>query len=107
MIRENQRLFNSLHVLTDGLIIFWSMPLAFWLRFYILPGGIISVPLEDYTLLSVILTVTHLFSYAALGMYHANRKTRFEKRISRIWLAGALNMVGLLSILFVQKDIHF
>lgn len=107
MIRENQRLFNSLHVLTDGLIVFGSMPLAFWLRFYILPGGIISVPLEDYTLLSVILTITHLFSYAALGMYHSNRKTRLETRISRIWLAGALNMVGLLSILFVQKDIHF
>lgn len=107
MIRENQQLFNTLHVLTDGLIVFLSLPLAFWIRFYILPGGIISVPLEDYFILSLFLTVTHLFAFAALGMYQTNRNTRLRKHISRIWLAGALNMVGLLSFLFVQKNIHF
>ena len=33
MIRENPKLFNQLNVVSDGLILFASLPLAFWLRF--------------------------------------------------------------------------
>ncbi|MBE6962941.1 MAG: undecaprenyl-phosphate glucose phosphotransferase [Ruminococcaceae bacterium] len=107
MIRENQRLLNSLNVVTDGVILFSLLPLSFWLRFYVLPGGIISVPFEDYLILALILTATHLFSYAAFGMYHSNRKTRLMRKLSIIWLSGGLNMAVLLSFLFVQKNINF
>ena len=39
MIRQNQRLLNHLNVVSDGLIVYAMLPLAFWLRFYVLPGG--------------------------------------------------------------------
>lgn len=107
MIRENQQLLNGLNVLTDGVILFLALPLAFSLRFYALPGGIISVPFEDYLVLALILTTTHLFSYAALGMYHSNRKTPLKRKHTIIWLSGALNMTALLSFLFVQRSIDF
>ena len=48
MIKENQQLFNRLHVLTDALILYLSLPIAFWVRFYAVKGGIISVPLSSY-----------------------------------------------------------
>lgn len=107
MIRENQRLLNGLNVVTDGLILFLSLPLAYWIRFYLLPDGVFSVPFEDYLLLALLLTVTHLFSYAAFGMYHSNRKTRLSRKLTIIWLSGVLNMVILLSLLFVQRSINF
>ncbi len=46
MIKENQRLLNRLHVLTDGAVLYLSLPIAFWIRFNLLPGGSISVPLS-------------------------------------------------------------
>ena len=69
MIRENQRLLNSLNVLTDALVFLAALPFMFWVRFFVMPDGIISVPLQYYLLLSVLLTASHLFCYAAAGMY--------------------------------------
>ena len=42
MIKENQRLLNRLHVLSDGAILYLSLPIAFWVRFYLFPNGIIT-----------------------------------------------------------------
>ena len=39
MIRENQNLLNAINIISDGIITYLMLPLAFWLRFYVLPGG--------------------------------------------------------------------
>ena len=57
MIKENQRLLNRLHVLSDGAILYLSLPVAFWIRFYVLPNGIITVPLSQYLALGTILKI--------------------------------------------------
>ena len=107
MIRENQRLLNGLNVLTDGLVFLAALPLMFWIRFFVLPGGVISVPLQDYLLLSIVMAAAHLFGYAATGMYHSDRKTPLLRKLTIIWLTGGINMAVLMSLLFVQKNIHF
>ena len=38
MIRENQRLLNQLHILTDGLMVFFAMLVSYWLRFELFHG---------------------------------------------------------------------
>ena len=53
MIRENQRLLNGLNVFSDGVIVFLSLPAAFWIRFFVLPGGVITVPLSRYMALDI------------------------------------------------------
>ena len=106
MIRENQQLLNRLHVLTDGIILFLSLPAAFWVRFYLLPGGVISVPLKQYMLLDVFLTLALLFTYAAFGLYQSFRKTPLRKELLALWSASLLDMVVLLSFLFVQHWVH-
>ena len=40
MIKENQRLFNQLHIFSDGLLIFFPMLLAYWLRFSLFQGSL-------------------------------------------------------------------
>lgn len=107
MIKENQNLLNRLHVLSDGAILYLSLPIAFWVRFYVLPGGFISVPLFQYLILGVLLTAVELFVYAAFGLYHSFRKARLRQELERLWLASALIMAVLLSFLFVQHYIDF
>ena len=83
MIKENQRLLNRLHVLTDGAILYLTLPIAFWVRFYVLPGGIVSVPLSQYLILGVVITAAQLFACAALGLYQSFRKVRLRRELGR------------------------
>lgn len=107
MIKENQQLFNRLHVISDGVLLFLSLPLAFWIRFTLLPNGIITVPLEAYFRLDVFLTAMQLFTYAAFGLYQSFRRIPLRKELPRLWLAGGLDMSILLSVLFVNHGIHY
>ncbi len=107
MIRENQQMLNRLHVLSDGVVLYVSLPIAFWIRFYLLSGGVVSVPLADYLALGVLLTIAQLFTYAAFGLYQSFRKARLRQELERLWLASALVMAVLLSFLFVQHYIDF
>lgn len=107
MIKENQRLLNRLHVVSDGVVVYLSLPAAFWVRFYVLPGGVAAVPLGRYLVLGVLLTGAQLFVYAAFGLYQSFRKAGLRVELERLWLAGGLVMVALLSFLFVQHYIDF
>ena len=107
MIRENQRLLNQLNILSDGLILFLALPAAFWIRFYLLPGGIISVPLRNYVGLAVPLALGCLLIYAALGLYNSFRKSTLRRELVRLWLVDGLIAAVLLSVLFIGHDVHY
>ena len=106
MIRENQRLLNLINVLTDGVILFVALPLAFWFRFYVMPDGVISEPLGSYMLLNLLLMAAHLIIYAVWGLYGSIRRTRLKKELLHVWLAGVLCMTFLLSFLFISHDLR-
>ena len=105
MIRENQRLLNWLNVFSDGVIVFLSLPAAFWIRFFVLPGGIISVPLSRYMALDIFLTGAQLFIYGAMELYRSYRTIPLRRELPRLWCANGLMMLVLLSGLFVQHEI--
>ena len=107
MIRENQKLLNQINVLTDAAILFASLPLAFFIRFYVLPDGIATIPLSDYLLLDGLLMLTHLISYATLGLYASFRRSSLSSELLRLWFAGALNIAGLLSVLFLVWEVDY
>ena len=107
MIRENQKLLNQINVLTDGAILFLALPVAFWLRFFVLPGGIVTVPLQAYLPLNLVLMLGHLVCYAVLGLYASLRRNSLPKELVRLWLAGMVNMAVLLSALFLFWGMYF
>lgn len=107
MIRENQKLLNQLNVLSDGIILFCSVPIAFWIRFCLLSGGIVSVPLTQYLLLGFFLTAAHLMVFAALGLYSSLRRSTLRKELLRLWLASAVILSLLLSLLFIVHEINY
>ena len=53
MIKENQRLLNQLHVFSDGLLVFFSMMVAYWIRFYVFTG-IEGIPFSYYIRLAAV-----------------------------------------------------
>lgn len=106
MIKENQKILNYIHVFTDGIVIFLSFPIAFWIRFEVFQG-IISVPFENYVMLAAGYTIIQLFTYAAFGLYQSFRKSRLWKELLCLWEGTALDAVLLLGWLFLMRDIHY
>ena len=107
MIKENQRMLNYLNVLLDGLILFFAMPVSFVIRFFVLRGGVITVPFASYLWLAAILTPVYLFTFAAFSLYESFRKKRLYQELGRLFWACALDMVLLQTALFLAKGVHF
>ena len=84
MIRESQTLLNRLNVLSDMFIIYGMLPVAYWLRFYIM-SGVENVPLMSYLRLGVVITLCQLFTLAAC----------------------LLNMLLLMSWLYLRHELHY
>lgn len=106
MIRENQRLLNYIHILSDGLLLFLSFPIGFYIRFYIFSGHI-SIPLRSYISVALIYTVAQLFTYAAFGLYQSFRRTRLRVELLRLWEATLLDALLLQSLLFLSWGVNF
>lgn len=106
MIKENQKLLNQLHVVTDGIILFLSFPVAFLIRFYVF-SGIISVPLSNYLTLAAIYTAAQLYTYAAFGLYRSFRGTRLRVELTKLWKATLLDTVMLQSLLFLSWGVNY
>ncbi len=101
MIRENQTLLNRLNVLSDAAILYIMVPLAYWLRFRVLPGGIENIPFADYLRLGIYITLLQLFLFAATGIYKTTRKTRIRQEASRILLSSVLVILLILGWLYI------
>ncbi len=102
MIRENQNLLNTVNIVSDGLITYLMLPLAFWLRFYVLPGGKISVQLQYFLTLGVFFSAVQVFVFAAFGLYQPHRHVRLKTELPRLAMASFLDLLLLLSWLFVK-----
>lgn len=107
MIKENQNLLNRLNVLSDALIAYVCFPVAYWLRFYVLPGGQINIPFRSYLIVGAVYVLIQLFSFAAFGLYQSNRRTRLRVELPRVWAACLLDLAVLLSILFLRHWDHY
>ena len=100
MIKENQRLLNQLHVLTDGVLVFCAMLLAYWLRFYVF-HGIAGIPFRYYLRLGAAAVALCLVSYGVAGLYASFRAVRFHREAGRFLLVNGLDALLLIAALFV------
>ena len=106
MIKENQKILNQINVLSDGVLTFASLPIAFVLFFYILRGGVITVPLRGYIEFGVVFVLVQLFTFASFGLYQSYRNASLRTELFRLWRASVLDMVLLLGWLFIDHGEH-
>ncbi len=107
MIRQNQRLFNQLNVISDALILLASLRPAFWLRFEVLPNGIPTVPLSDYIWTNLCYTALMLILFAAFGLYGSFRHTALRRELAKLWQASFIGLAALFSWLFLGYGTHY
>ncbi|MBQ7895615.1 MAG: undecaprenyl-phosphate glucose phosphotransferase [Oscillospiraceae bacterium] len=107
MIKENQKLLNKLNTAIDGLMIFVSMPLAYWIRFTFFGATEHRLAFDYYLVAVVILVVVQLFSYKFFGIYDTNRKDRFLKEVSKGTIINTFVFSMLLTTFFVLKITDF
>ena len=103
MIRENQKFFNQLNILLDGLLLFFSMPLAYWFRFTFFPATEHRLPFPWYVAAVAALVIVQLCTYKAEGIYDSNRKVRLLRELSRMLLANLVIFALLLAAFFALK----
>ena len=107
MIKENQNLLNRLNVLSDAIITYLMIPVAFWLRFSVMRNGVVNVSLQRFLLLGVLFVIVQEFTLLAFGLYRPYRRTRFRRQLEQFLKASLLNFVLLLSWLFIIHEDNY
>ena len=110
MIKDNQKVFNRLMVIMDGVLTGASFVLAYYIKFYIFEDGpgIGVLPVMDYVALLPFLIPGFLLMYSRCGVYSPKRTVRRRFEIYGILQANTIGMAALIIILYlVIKEINF
>ena len=110
MIKDNQKVFNRLHLLMDAVITAVSYTLAYYIRFYITkpgpePG---DLPAVDYFVVLFILVPVYMLLYYYSNVYTPKRTVRRRDEIWGIVKANAIGIVIFILALYVLlREINF
>ena len=107
MIKENQKLFNRLNVISDAIIVCLSLMTAYWIRFYVFSDGIVSVPFNEYMLFNAAAAALHVITFAIFGLYASFRNERLDRELARLWAAAFIDAAILMSVLFIVHEVHY
>ncbi len=111
MIKDNQKYFNTLHVVIDGAIVAASYCAAYWLKFESPISGIAHynnhLPMETYFQAIPFLVIGYLLIYRYCKLYTPKRGTKSGSEFLRILEANIIGMLVLLSVLFLIWQQHF
>ncbi|MEG2118972.1 MAG: sugar transferase [Pseudoflavonifractor sp.] len=102
MIQENQKLFNQLNMLLDGLIVGCSMLLAYWVRFYVL-DGYATLPFVYYVITAIVIAPIYVIGFAFCGLYRSQRKAQLSRAIVKMTLVEAVCAAGMMLAFFGLK----
>lgn len=103
MIKENQNFLNKINAVSDIVILFISMTLAYLIRFHIFSSDSGYIKLITYLQFSVIIIPINLIVFNFFNLYHSFRTKVFIKECSQIIKANTLLTAILLSMLFTLK----
>ncbi|MEG1073082.1 MAG: undecaprenyl-phosphate glucose phosphotransferase [Oscillospiraceae bacterium] len=107
MIKKNQRLLNLLNVVSDMLLIAFSMVLAYWLRFYVFDGMSGHLSVLYYLKLSFFVAPATVLLYSFFNLYNSFRTRRFLEELPRIFLSNLLAVALLTAAFYVLRLEHF
>ncbi len=106
MIKENQKLFNQLNVLSDAVISIVAVVFSYLLVFYLLVFER-NYPLVDYIKLALLFVPVQLFTFGCIGLYDSYRTSTFGKELVRIIEAFFIDGLIMIAMLYIVKIINF
>lgn len=114
MIKDNQKLLNILHIITDGLIIMLSYVFAYYLRFddesFLIQFEIIEPPygyfkdLPSYCEMLVFLVPCYLLIYYLCNLYNPKRTRGRRIELYDLVKANIIGLVFGMALFYVIKD---
>ena len=110
MIKENQRVFNRLHVLLDAVIVAASYVLAWFLKFnvpFLIDEGAGVLPTSTYMSALIFLVPAYIFLYSFFDMYAPKRASRRKYELIAILQANTAGLFLFIVALFILKQMDF
>ena len=109
MIRDNQRLFNRIHVILDMLVIAGTYILAWYIKFewFNDENTVLSLTKETYYAALVFLVPAYAVLYYAMGLYQSKRYCGMFRESWNIIEANAIGLGIFIAVLYVLKKIDF
>ena len=106
MIKENQKTLNQLNGLTDAVLFFPCMLLAYFIRFVVFHGEPGHIGISYYLITTLCAVPLFWLLYSLMGLYDSFRSKNFLTEFSLL-LRSNLIMFGLmLAFFFVFKEFH-
>ena len=102
MIKDNQKYFNRLQVLLDGVIVAISYILAWFLKFWVFKDNnpaVGALSMEQYFNMLYFIVPGYLILYYMFHLYTSKRDTKTRYEVSSIIMA---NGVGIGCFMIVQ-----
>ena len=106
MIKENQKLLNKINAVSDIILLFFSMALSYFIRFYIFSPDTVYIKLDVYMKFSIILIPINIILYTFFNLYDPIRTSRFIKESINIIKCNTVFVAIILSSLYIFKIIH-
>lgn len=108
MIKRNQKIFNALNLVTDGLLIVLSYFVSVWLRFEVLQGQR-GVQMDSPAMISLVFcyAAVIVLVYRVLQLYGYDRLKKRREEGLRILMANGVGTLGFMSVFYVTRLIHF
>ncbi len=113
MIKDNQKHFNRLHVVIDGLVIALSYALAFFIRFLSgwipFPEGYVYVDTELplYFSLLIYIIPLYLILSSIFQLYTPKRVTGRKKEVQNIFIVYSMGTVLLIGGLYMLRHMDY
>ncbi|MDR2043684.1 MAG: undecaprenyl-phosphate glucose phosphotransferase [Clostridium sp.] len=111
MIKDNQKIFNRLHVIMDAAIAAASYILAYYVKFYLLARDLPNIgvlPAGDYFMLLLLIVPGYMLLYYYCNLYTPKRTVRLRFEVYGLVKANTIGLAVIVLVLYwVIKEIHF
>ncbi len=106
MIKENQKLFNVINVVSDAVMAVFAMIASYLLVFNLLDFEQ-NYELTEYLNLVIIYMPIQLMTFGCMGLYDSFRSKRFTKELEKLVGAFIIDAVLMITMLYVVHVFHF
>ena len=111
MIKDNQKMFNRMHVVLDAIIIVIAYVLAWFLKFRshlpVLYSGNEALPPETYFSALILIVPVYIFLYYITSLYTAKRATSMRRGIYNVMRANTVGLLFLIAGLYIINQPDF
>ena len=108
MIKDNQRIFNRIHIVLDAAIIAGTYWFAWWLKF---KSGLIdftmSLPTSYFRKVMYFVVPSYLLLYYFFNLYNSKRASGRKRELYNIIKANTVGSLGLIVAMYMLGQTHF